>query len=188
MIFSKKTVTCMTILLALTSLVNGAYARSDEKRKHDPLVGSFAVNITIGGEEVYAIWSFEEDGSIVFADTLGLQQPLPPLAPAGLYGSISLGKWKKVCKRSYTFVQDNVLNLKDTGTRNDCGDLLLAGIPFARGKGTGTIELSDDYQFINATATLIFYEIDDISLTKVKTINGQPLPPVTATLVGQRLK
>lgn len=184
MIYSRKLLFCLTVLLTLTAWGSPAYGHSVKKKKLDPIVGSYAVNVSIGA---YAIWMFHEDGTVVFADSLSIEQPLPPLAPAGLYETIAIGSWKKVNKGSYEFVQSNVINLKDITTRDASGDLLLAGIPFARAKGVGPIQLSSDGKCFTGASTINFYAIDDISLTVPATIDGQPLPSISATFIGQRI-
>jgi hypothetical protein len=184
MLFSKKSITCMTMLLAAVSLGNVLNARSEKKERRDPLVGSFAVNIPTLG--FFGDWSFHEDGTLVFQDSASIQQPTPT-APEGRYGTISVGKWEKICKRSYKLVQASVLSNKDISTRNDCGDLLLAGIPFARLKVEGGLELSEDCKFITGELTLTFYEVADISLTEPLIVNGQPIPPIKTLFIGQRI-
>lgn len=184
MIFSKKSVTYLTLMFAVTAL-GSVYAKSSKKERHNSLVGSYAVDVTNLG--FFGVYSFQEGGTLTWHDSASLEQPIPPLFPAGALATVGVGRWKEICKRSYKIVHASVINTRDLTTRNSCGDLLLAGIPFTRLKVEGTLELSDDCQFINGTLVLNFFQVDDISLTKPLLIEGQPIPPITATFIGQRI-
>lgn len=180
MIFSKNSVICMAMLLAAVSLGSDLCARSEKSGKQDPVVGVYLLNFT---PVFYAVISFQAGGTTTFLDSVNIEQPFPPLAPAGFYGTPSVGVWKKICKGRYTWVDTGIINTKDITTRNECGDLLLAGIPFTRAKAVNEMELSEDGKFITGSATVTFYEVDDVTLTK-----QLPIPPLKVTFSGQRLE
>lgn len=173
----KKQLVLLSMLVISAMSSAPVFAKKNEKR--EPIIGTYCINISAG---TFGIISFHANGTVSAQDTIALQQPFPPLAPAGVYATVSLGEWKKIGKRRYKFVQADVTSLKDISSP------LLPGILFARTKLVGEIVLSDDCQSVTAAATLSFHPFDDVTLTKPLIFNGQPIPPMDSTFFGDRVQ
>ncbi len=176
----------MFLYVLSAGLLMSAVVSSDvHAKKRDPIVGVWLGTVVANETNLYAVGTFNADGTFTIEDTSGIEQPVEGFQSfSGGYGSVYNGIWKKVGNHCYKIVASSLLNTKDTTLRNGCGDLVFPGIPFARTKIEGVLKLGDECQTLQgATLTMSFFAPQDLTLT------GEPVrTPITITFFSERLK